>query len=127
MLAEADAAGNERSMLSKQLTASKTAIEELERQVGLEGIYGMPQNEAGNGSAAAPMHFNCSFCLQVAELAAVVAASKAGYDDRNKRLMGLLARLQECDYEVAAATKERDQLEGLRTDNLVERKKLNNK
>lgn len=57
----------------------------------------------------------------------MVAAAKADYDNRNGRLMERLARLQECDSEIAMATKERDALEGLKTDNLVEKKKLNNK
>lgn len=38
-----------------------------------------------------------------------------------------LARLAECDAEIAAAGRERDALEGRRTDIVVEKKKLNNK
>ena len=34
---------------------------------------------------------------------------------------------QECDAEIAAATKERDALEGRKTDLVVEKKKLGNK
>lgn len=64
---------------------------------------------------------------QVTDLAAVVAAAKAAYDDRNGRLLERMARLKECDAEIAGATKERDALEGRKTDIVVEKKKLNNK
>ncbi|PRW61562.1 structural maintenance of chromosomes 2-1 isoform A [Chlorella sorokiniana] len=64
---------------------------------------------------------------QVAELASVVAKIKAEYDDHEARLKERLDRLKECDAEIAAATKERDALEGRKTDLVVEKKKLGNK
>lgn len=43
------------------------------------------------------------------------------------RVMIALPPVQECDAEIAAATKERDALEGRKTDLVVEKKKLGNK
>lgn len=42
-------------------------------------------------------------------------------------MMIALPPVQECDAEIAAATKERDALEGRKTDLVVEKKKLGNK
>jgi hypothetical protein len=64
---------------------------------------------------------------QVAELASVVAAAKAAYDERQARLTQRLERLRECDQEIAAAVAERDTLEGRRTDLVVEKKRLANR
>ena len=67
------------------------------------------------------------FPRQVAELAAVVAAAKADFDGKSARLEERRQRLKECDEEIAAVVRQRQQLEQRRTDLVVDKKKLNNK
>ena len=65
--------------------------------------------------------------LQVNELARVVAATKADYDERHRRLQEHLDRLATCDSEIASASQERDVMENRKTDAVVDKKKLSNK
>lgn len=64
---------------------------------------------------------------QVNDLAAVVAATKARYDEAVERLEERRDRLKECDAEISAAVKAKSALEKRKTDVVVEKKKAGNK
>lgn len=64
---------------------------------------------------------------QVGSLACVVASTKVQYDDAMGRLNELKGRLKECDADISAAVKARAALEKRKTDNIVEKKKAQNK
>jgi len=63
---------------------------------------------------------------QVDQLAGVVAATKAAYDQASSRLEDCRNRLKECDAEISAAVKARSGMEKRKTDVIVQKKKMGN-